>query len=612
MPEVSPSRFVSEETTSRNRFLRFWPLLALLAIQALIIAIAPSTAPSSNVALGTTGAGVTQGQSAAAGSSSTGGVTTTTALSGAEGGTGSSAGGTAAGGAKTSAAASTAAAAQAAAQSTTHCSGGREFPSSLVFYAPACTPGTIGAADPNNGGATYQGVTGNTITVVDYYSDDGPEVDAIDQAQGQYVSYSGESLWDAAMAKFINANYVLYGRTLKIIPYQGQCQTVPPDTTCLTAEMDSIVQTYQPYIILWVNNTLCSTCYAEIAKDHTIGLGGLGFSDTLSNELAPYFYSADQSSSRIETAFAQWWCSQMSSVNVPSRTVKFAGTENSSQNFNGEPRRLGVISTNDPDNENTVTSVLAPALASDCGDKIWHTYFYSQNINTAAQQVSAGLAAMDTSTDPANSVLCLCDSTAPQFLFEGASSDNYWPEILMANDQLMDLDDTGQDYESGVACPSGKNCEFSGAFGLSPIDPQPPAGSGPAEAVWKAEGETASLNSTLGSYANADTYLEQYLMMANLIENTGPDLTPDNMQARAPSMGSFGGGATGHQLLGFAPGDWQWTQDDRVVYWDENTPSKYNNVAGTFCQIEGARFNLGQFPTETGGPPVPLDRPPTC
>src|SRR5580658_8918005 len=334
---------MADDAVAPNRFLRFWPLLAILAVQALIIAIAPSTAPTSGPAAasaGLPGSGSTSAPGAAATVTST-----TAAAAGAAGSasTGGSAGASSAGqaGAASAAASAAAQSAAAASGSTAHCSDGREFSTSLVWYAPPCTPGTIGAADPDNGGATYQGVTGNQITVVDYYADDGPEVDAIDQAQGQYVSYSGEQLWDQAMASFINSHYMLYGRTLKIIPYQGQCQTVPPDTTCLTAEMDSIVQTYQPYIIMWVNNTVCSTCYAEIARDHTIGIGGLGFSDELSNDLAPYFYSADESSTRIETAFAQWWCSQMSSVNDPSRTVKYAGTENSAQNFNGEPRRLG-------------------------------------------------------------------------------------------------------------------------------------------------------------------------------------------------------------------------------------------------------------------------------
>jgi hypothetical protein len=597
---------MAEQPIKRNPLLRFWPLVALLGVQALIIAIAPSTAPST---LTSSAPGIVQTTPTTSVTSTTlaTGATTTTALGAPAGETGSSI--PSLGSASTT---TLPASAVGAAGNTAHCVGGREFSTALAWYAPPCVAGTIGAADPSNGGATAQGVTGTQITIVDYYADDGPEVNAILQAQGQYVSYSGESLWDQAMQNFINSHYVLYGRKVKIIPYDGQCQAVPPDTTCLTAEMDSIVQTYSPYIIMWNENTLCSACYAEIAHDRTIAIGGTGFSDELADDLAPYFYSADQSSSRIETAFAQWWCSQMSSVNDPSRVVKYAGNENKSQDFNGQPRRLGVISTNDPDNENTVTEVLAPALEKDCGDKIWHTYFYSQNINTAAQQVTAGVAAMDTGTDPANAVLCLCDTVAPQFLYEGGAAANYWPEVLMADDQFMDLDVTSQDYESGVACPTSSNCEYSGAFGLSPVDPQPPQGTDPASVIWKAEGETASLTATMGSDADADNYLENFIMMANLIENTGPDLTAANMQARAPLLGSVGGGTTGHQLLGFAPGDWHWVQDDRVVYWDNNAVSPYDNSKGTFCQIEGARFNLGQFPTETAGPPVPNPRPATC
>src|SRR5260370_34520723 len=117
----------------------------------------------------------------------------------------------------------------------------------------------------------------------------------------------------------------------------------------------------------------------------------------------------------------------MSSLNSPARVVTKAGRQNPAQNCNGPPRRLGVISTNDPDNENTVTQVLNSALQRGCGDHIWHTYFYSQNINTAAQQVAAGIAAMDTPTNPANVVLCLCDPVAPQFLYQGEADNNYWP-----------------------------------------------------------------------------------------------------------------------------------------------------------------------------------------
>lgn len=586
----------------RNPLQRFWPLVAVLAVQALIIAIAPSTAPSS-------AGGLAQSSGGGAGAAANGASSGTGSAAGGAGTTGAGAGGTAS---ATGGATQAKSAGAFVGGDTSHCVGGREFSADVVWYAPPCVPGTIGVADPANGGATYSGVSGNQITIVDYVTNYGPEVNAILQAEGQYVSYSAEQLWDQAMEKFINSHFVLYGRNVKIITYQGKSQSVPPDTTNLDAEMDSIVQTYHPFIVMWVDNTVCSACYAELAKDHVLAIGGNGFSDQMSNQLAPYFYSADESSSRIETAFAQWWCAQMSTANDASRVVTQAGTQNPAQNFNGKPRVLGVISTNDPDNQNTVTNVLGPALQKGCGDKIAHTYFYSQNINTAAQQVSAGIAAMDTPTNPATDVLCLCDPVAPQFLYQGESDNNYWPENVQASDQLMDLDATSQNYNSGAACPSSSGCEFDKAMGLSVVEAQPPPGQDPAAKVWQLEGMTAPLGSTMGSTANADQYLLQFVMTAALLESAGPGLTPGTVQQNAPHLGTVGGGSTGHVLLGFAAGDWHWIQDARVVYWDNNAKSAYNGQPGTYCQIEGARFNLGQYPVLSSGPPVPSSRPASC
>jgi hypothetical protein len=73
-------------------------------------------------------------------------------------------------------------------------------------------------------------------------------------------------------------------------------------------------------------------------------------------------------------------------------------------------------------------------------------------------------------------------------------------------------------------------------------------------------------------------------------------------------MGSVGGGASGLPLLAFSPGNWTWQQDDRVVYWDRNRNSSYNNQPGTYVAIEGSRFLLGQYPT-LNEPPIPDPRP---
>ncbi|HUZ44128.1 MAG TPA: hypothetical protein VMU63_06955 [Acidimicrobiales bacterium] len=594
---------------------RYLPLALVVAVQALIIAVVPSTGPSSSSL--TTGGPVTGystgGASAASGSSAAGasagggsaasGTTGSSASGGLVGGTGAGGtggvGGTGVGGTGSS---GNGAATGPAASPTAHCVAGREFSPAVDFYAPPCTPGIPGASQ-SNGGATYQGVSSNTITVVDYQSNYGAEVNTILQAEGSYESYAAAQSLDAAYQNFINKNYVLWGRKIKFITYQGKCQSVPPNYSCLLAEMDSIVTQYKPYAVVW-QTSLCSACFARLAQDHTLAIGGIGFSDQFANANAPYFYASGEASSRMETDFASWWCSQLTSVHS-SRKVSFAEPNNPAQNFNGKPRVLGVISTNDPDNEDTVTNVLEPALQKDCGDKVYHTYFYSQDINTAAQQVEAGISAMDTPTNPATDVLCLCDTVAPAFLYEGEASHNYWPENVLADVQGMTNDVTSQSYMSGLGCPQQGKCEYDDAFGLGATYHPQPAGAQEAGArIYTIGGGTGSLPVT---GLTAEAVWQDYNMLASLIENTGPSLNPARMRAAAPSLGVRGGGSTGYAEVGFAAGDWNWTQDVEVVYWDKTRTSTYNGLAGTFVPIEGGRFT-GTFPT-LGEPPVPTNRP---
>ncbi|HZT67220.1 MAG TPA: hypothetical protein VFA11_15630 [Acidimicrobiales bacterium] len=604
---------------------RYLPLAAVVAVQALIIAVVPSTAPNSSAGVGAGGgaSGYSVGGGAAAGGGAGGGAGSAAFGGAAAGGGGSlgAAGGGAAGGVGGGVAGGVGpgGAGGVANGDTTHCVGGREFDPGIDYFSPPCTPGTPGGPLPNNGGATYQGVTANQITIVDYVSNYGAEVNAILQAEGLLEDYTQAKALDTAWESFINSHYVLYGRKVKIIPYQGQCQSVPPNYQCLIPEMDSIISTYHPYMVFW-NTTLCSACYAEIARNKVVGVGGDGFSDAFANANAPYFYSAGESATRVETAFAQFWCNQLSSKNAPSRKVAFAGKENPAQNFNGQTRVLGVISTNDPDNENTVTNVLQPELNRLCGDGgsiNAHHYYYAQDINTAAQQTNAGIAAMDTPSNPATSVICLCDPVAPAFLFgPGEQNHNYYPENFIATDQGMDLDTAGQSYESqggkaSLGCPTPQNgCPYDNTIGLSTVDAQEPQANDTGVRVFHAGGGGSLPCDSSGCITpiTATTLWEFWNMMATLIENTGPILTPQRMQSAAPAIGARGGGSSGHVLRQFASGDWDWTQDARVVYWDNKRPSPYNGVAGTYVQIEGGNFNLGQYPTLPGGPPVPAVR----
>jgi hypothetical protein len=578
-----------EEPVNRSTLARrYAPLVAIAVLQLLIIGFVPSKAAK-------------QGQQVTAGSgnaarTATGGAAAGSANTGTPGATASGPGGAAGGG---GAAAGGAPPGADASGDTSHCVNGRTFDPAIAFWAPPCIPGTIGATGVNNGGATYQGVTGDEITLVDYVSNYGAQVNAILAAQGSLVTYDDARVLDQAWEKFINEHYVLYGRHVKIITYQGQCQSVPPNYSCLIPEMTSIVNTYKPYAVNW-QTTLCSACYAELARLQTVAVGGTGFSDTLADALKPYFYSAGESATNIEQHFAEWWCAQMTGP------VKYAGTQNPAQNFNGKPRVLGIISTNDPDNESTVRDFLVPLLREKCGTNVDHFYFYDQDINTAAKQVAAGIAAMNTPQNPATTVLCLCDEVAPAFLFSGEQSNNYYPENVIATNQGMDFDKTGQSYgENGtLGCPSPQlGCEYVLAMGIGEIGVEEPNGSDAGSRIFAAGGGTNLPGSVEGKTLTSTA--KQWIMLANLIQATGPELKPENMAGQAGSLGSVGGPGTPYEQLEFPHGSGFWTQDAKLIYYDKHATSVYNGEPGGYVQV-GDRVRLGGWQASPQ-PPVPLE-----
>jgi hypothetical protein len=594
---------------------RYGPLLAVAVVQLLIIATVPSKGPADVAAGATTSAasaGPTGDVAASADQTAAGSAAGSTTSGGA-------AGSSTAAGAAGRAAGSTAAGAPPGVVpgDTSHCVGGKEFDPSVAYYAPPCVQGTPGGAYAgDNGGATYKlGVTKDTITIVDYLTNYGAEVNAILAAQGSLETYQQGVVLDKAFETFINKYFVLYGRKVKIIPYQGQCQSVPPDMTCLPGEMDSIVDQYHPYMVFW-NTTLCSDCYKELVRKGTIAIGGIGFSDEFAAAQNGHFYASGMSSTEVETAFADWWCSQMSSQSVPSRTTKFAMTNNPAQNFNGKPRVLGVISTNDPDNQNTVEKTLYGELARRCHDDAGvraHHYYYAQDINTASQQTKAGIDAMDTTSNPATTVLCICDQVAPDFLYQGENQNNYWPENVIGDVQGMGQDVSAQGYEGSLACPGNASgsCNYDNAIGLADADNDHPPAQMEGPKIFKMGGgqgdppASSSANSTLPTANTVNTLAKSWVMMASLIENTGPTLTPENMAARAPALGAVGGGTSQRPLLSFAKGIYNWTHDVRLVWWNKHKNSPYNDSAGSYIPIGGTRYRTGQFPAMPNSPDVP-------
>lgn len=557
------------------------PLAGFIAVQLLIIAMAPSrppevrdgltaSAPADGTSDGPTSSGDggdgTVGTDGAIDTAGGPGATESSAgtvpSGGPSGGTDGTPGGTAGG---------------TTAGDTSHCRGGRQFDPAIDFYAPPCTPRFTGS----NGGATYQGVTGDKITILRYVGKGNDAVDAILKAQGQFVSLDQYKAYHVAAAKFINSHYELYGRQVEIKAVQGTCETIPPDVACLRNEMKQHVDSVKPYFVFW-NTSLCSACFDQLSKLRTPNAGGWHFRDSFNQARAPFHWDVKMSGTKMAQHTGRFWCAQLAG-----RPAKYAGSGNSSQDLRDNPRVIGVISTDDPENKGTVEGELAAELGR-CGTNIGdHKYFYEQNITTADQQRRAAVLRMNpvgSGEKAATSVLCFCDLVAPSFLYSEEQQQNYYPENIVVGSGLMDLDKSSQAYMGALGCPLAgtKPCNFEDAFGLSSINAQEPMYKDVGQRIWNAGGGAG--RAPFESVTEEWDYLN---MIASLIQGAGPNLNPTSMEAGAFAQGFRGDGA--HVSRGFSRGNYAWNQDMRTVYWSPTKVSPYNGEAGTYVQVGSGR-----------------------
>ncbi|MEY2433019.1 MAG: hypothetical protein QOC92_2744, partial [Acidimicrobiaceae bacterium] len=99
----------------------------------------------------------------------------------------------------------------------------------------------------------------------------------------------------------------------------------------------------------------------------------------------------------------------------------------------------------------------------------------------------------------------------------------------------------------------------------------------------------------------------EWLMMANLIQAAGPNLTPDTMAAQSTSLGATGGPGTPDERLEFRQGNGYWTRDVRLIYWNPHLTSGYNGDPGAYLQV-GDRRTLGSWQASSDGQPLGVPR----
>jgi hypothetical protein len=461
-------------------------------------------------------------------------------------------------------------------------------------YAAPCVPTFTG----NNGGATYDGVTSNTITLaqIEYPTSANEQELEADAAAAGDAPQPTISQVEQVFLNYFNSVYELYGRHVVIDPVtatgnsteealgQGQAQACA-DATTIADQVHAFGETGIFYELQLGGTAPFSQC---AANDHLVEFNGDGYyGENVFQSQNPYVWSTVPSCTNIAAQMAE-----VIGTELAGNKAIYAGEaslKNSVREFGTYiPNINSYIGCNGSVNSTEVklltTQYHVPVSAVD-------TFFhYDLDIATFAQ--SAQQAILQFKAAHVTTILLACDPFSLGLLTKAAAAQNYYPEWLLEGTIGTDTDNEAQTYDPAEV--DGHLFGVSEANATSDIyGPSSPAGM----LYQKLTGHQIP-KETDGDYS-------QLVEIFDALQAAGPDLTPDNLARGLHALPVLGAPT-------YSYGAWSWNTgptgtagagehtsiiDARFVWWDANATSPVNGMKGTFVAIDnGKRWRLGQWP----------------
>jgi hypothetical protein len=460
-------------------------------------------------------------------------------------------------------------------------SGVRQVPFSQ--YADPCVAKYVGG----NGGATWNGVTGDTIKIVIRVPSDasGPNAQAVNKVQEQ----AGQATTDQAfgyatemLAQF-NKTYELYGRKVELVKFSGQgngtdeAQSKGQEAAC--ADANAIASSVHAFGVVRYGFGYESQPFAECAAQYKLylPLGAPYFpEDTYYKRWDPYVWAGTMECMRITTDVAEYVGKRL--VN---RKAKWAGDAL----YQTQNRKFATYVPDNPGYGHCISnmqSIERSQYHMDPGDR----YNYALDVSQFPSEAERGVIQFHAAGD--TTLVQACDPISTIFLTQAASSQNWHPEWFILGVAAQDSDGYARLWDQG---------EVDGhLFGLSQL--------GSDRKVQAKDGEAARFYKLATGKEMPSGAAFTYFFMTQLfnqLQAAGPVLTPRNLGAGTRAL-PVAGGANG------AVGTWSFSDDhtaindSREVYWD-GSATAFDGKKGDYIETYGGRrFSSGQWPAEE--PPV--------
>ena len=463
-------------------------------------------------------------------------------------------------------------------------SGVRQLPYSQ--YAAPCVAKFAG----NNGGHTWNGVTGSTITIAlrktsDAQGANAQAVDAEAEAAGGVTPEVGEQ-YTRQLIAWANKTFEFYGRQIKLVDFNGTGngtnESLGTDQAAACSDADEAANTVHAFADLQWNGLYEYEPFAACAPRYKlmVPFGALYYPESEYVHENPYVWSITTSCSIGGSEVAEFLGKQIAPY-----PAKWAGMDGA-LNMQGTQRKFAnYVPSNGGYQECAKNTRDTLEHKYGLAANRWDQYNYALDISQAG--TDSNKASIQFASDHDTSVILSTDPIAPTFLTQACQNQNYYPEWILTGVALTDQDNWAQLWDQH---------EITGRlFGLSQL--------GSTSVALDPNGEAAQSLKAAGVPLNPGSALIYYEMLPvfDMLQAAGPILTPANFAAGVHSL-PLSGGPTG------ADGTWYFGNthtgiiDSREIYWDASKTSAADGKPGTYLVIYGGRrFRLGQYPT--GEPP---------
>jgi hypothetical protein len=436
-------------------------------------------------------------------------------------------------------------------------------------YSPPCY-----AFAGGNGGATYQGITGDAIKISVRELESPSAAQIFADISGQSVNDSPEAAHDTivALAEYFSQRFQFYGRHLEVEFFRGKGNG---SNELLgggkEAALADAVQANKE-IGAFADISGITIPYADaLARQGMVNFGSPYPSRDWFVARRPFSWSLFPDGTNVTEAGV----AALRSRFAPNSTVEHSGPA-----LLGQPRRFAVVA---PENDEYQESVrVYMARAQELGFNIELNMKYKLEIASMPNQASNIIAQLK--DKGITTVICACD---PVMLALGmapkANEQSYEPEWVTSGLAFVDQDIVSQLIDSR---------QWSHAFGIAYNAESEPQGRSFPYAAYKQMRPNDE-----PAFGVEEIYYQMYLLAIG-IQMAGPNLTPQTFEA---GMFAYPGGNGPRGLWGFGEGDYTPTDDFREIWWDPNRVSAQNNKTGAWVQLNGGRRWTAQTPPSGPG-----------